>query len=98
MSVTCVDILAPGVDLLLPQNQKNYKTGMGLGFFTGTSFASPMVAGAAAVIMSNQDIEGYAVLTHLKELALPTLAELPYLTPDAVLHLHTTKKEISNLD
>eukprot|EP00121_Abeoforma_whisleri_P006265 Awhi_evm1s5695 len=53
---TCVDIYAPGEDISVPLHSERDNAGEGLGFRTGTSFAAPMVAGAAAVLWAQSPI------------------------------------------
>lgn len=60
----CVDISAPGASIYTTNN------GGGYGSWSGTSVASPMVAGAAALVMSaNPALTGYQVQDLLKSTA-----------------------------
>eukprot|EP00121_Abeoforma_whisleri_P016674 Awhi_evm2s15289 len=84
---SCVDIIAPGQDILLPMHDDQGLGGKGLGFFSGTSFAAPQVAGAAAVFMSKYNIIGLEVATILLSHALPIITNAPENTINSLLQL-----------
>eukprot|EP00121_Abeoforma_whisleri_P008479 Awhi_evm1s7785 len=62
----CVDIFAPGEDIVVPIYSKLGTKGEGLGVSTGTSFAAPLVAGAVANMMSLQNTETYFLVSRKK--------------------------------
>jgi subtilisin family serine protease len=63
-----VDVWAPGEDIL------GAVPGGGRGTFSGTSMASPHVAGVGAYLMALERIAPGAVCDRIKELAIDTIA------------------------
>ncbi|XP_072169970.1 aqualysin-1-like [Diadema setosum] len=89
----CVDILAPGTSI----TSASHLSDSGSAVKTGTSMACPHVAGAAAILMANRNIQPNAVSATLVKEASPdkikgdlknTPNKLLYLPPKTNIFLH----------
>eukprot|EP00121_Abeoforma_whisleri_P013395 Awhi_evm1s12357 len=58
---SCVDIFAPGTNITHPIYEAYADDSRKYGYASGTSFAAPLVSGAAALIMNNRELTGVAV-------------------------------------
>eukprot|EP00121_Abeoforma_whisleri_P013852 Awhi_evm1s12783 len=89
---SCVDIFAPGENVTMAYYEPYSDSSKAYGWGTGTSYAAPMVSGAAAVIMTNQGITGQAVMTALlNQSSKNKLSGSPSVVNNKLLYLKPVK-------